>query len=256
MIKGLDKAVPDLCSPDQSQDLSCPTAQVAFNSAMIWYVEDFGFTRRMTEIFVNRGVVGPRRLFGVGAPYRGLLLALLGGAVAPLPAYFLAKRWKNAFIQKINFPVIFAAMLLIPPASGINYSSWFMAGVVFRRNNLSSFCIVLMLIKNTEFLLRRRKFRWWSKFNFISSAALDSGTVVGVTFVFLLLQLPKGGTLSINWWGNTVFLNTDDAAGVPYRIASVFFISVKVCQQLIMSLCLQSGSWIRALCMVIVAQRY
>lgn len=31
------------------------------------------------------------------------------------------------------------------------------------------------------------------------------GTAIGSILVFLLLQLPKSGTLGLNWWGNTVW---------------------------------------------------
>lgn len=45
----------------------------------------------------------------------------------------------------------------IPPAGGINYSAWFATGFVF------------------QYLVRKRNFAWWSKFNYVTSAALDSG---------------------------------------------------------------------------------
>lgn len=43
--------------------------------------------------------------------------------------------------------------------------------------------------------MRRRYFRWWSKFNFVLSAGLDAGTVLSGLFIFFTLQLPKGGSL-------------------------------------------------------------
>lgn len=86
-----------------------------------------------------------------------------------------------------------------------------------------------LLLIRPEYLIRRRNFRWWSKFNYILSSSLDSGsflslelyfrvpvtnlrlrigTTIGLIVIFLTLQLPKGGTIAINWWGNTVMDNS------------------------------------------------
>jgi hypothetical protein len=56
----------------------------------------------------------------------------------------------------------------IPPATGINYSSWFAVGFVF------------------QYLIRRRNFAWWSKFNYITSAAMDSGECTFGEKVFIV----------------------------------------------------------------------
>ena len=86
----------------------------------------------------------------------------------------------------------------------------------------------------TEYWMRRNRFQWWSKFNFVLSAALDSGTVLSGLFIFFALQLPRNGTigtlslpfirrlahsiaLAVDWWGNSVFKETADWAGQAYR---------------------------------------
>lgn len=53
--------------------------------------------------------------------------------------------------------------------------------------------------------MRRNRFRWWSKFNFILSAGLDSGTVLSGVLIFFALQLPKDGTIG-------TFLSTSSAS--------------------------------------------
>lgn len=101
----------------------------------------------------------------------------------------------------------------------------------------------LMRATSTEYLLRLRKFRWWSKYNFVLSAALDSGTVSCGVIMFLALALPKNGSigelfldselsayrahartepkhsnlLALQWWGNEVYTKTLDWAGVSYK---------------------------------------
>ncbi|KIO20796.1 hypothetical protein M407DRAFT_81165, partial [Tulasnella calospora MUT 4182] len=59
-----------------------------------------------------------------------------------------------------------------------------------------------------EYFLRTRRYRWWSRYNYVLAGALDSGTAIGVIMCFLLLQLPREGTPSLNWWGNTVWQNS------------------------------------------------
>ena len=63
-------------------------------------------------------------------------------------------------------------------------------------------------------MIRKRNFRWWSKFNYLLSAALDSGTVLSVIFIFFTLQFPKGGRIGIKWWGNEVFINSTSPASM------------------------------------------
>jgi hypothetical protein len=111
------------------------------------------------------------------------------GAAAPIPFYFLARRFPLSFWRYINIPVFFAGVSAMPPATGINYSSWIMTGFVF------------------QWWMRRFHFRWWMRYNYILSAALDAGVAIGFIAIFFMLQYPKNGTIGLNtiqaWWGNT-----------------------------------------------------
>lgn len=51
------------------------------------------------------------------------------------------------------------AVTYVPPAAGIAYSSWISVGFVF------------------QYWIRRKNFAWWSKFNYVTSAAMDIGTL-------------------------------------------------------------------------------
>lgn len=97
---------------------------------------------------------------------------------------------------------MFNGALSIPPASGVNYASWFTTGFVF------------------QFWLRRKRFAWWSKvrvvqimsegslidsgvqYNYVLSAALDVGTALAAIALFLFIDLPGA---SLSWWGNNVY---------------------------------------------------
>ena len=127
--------------------------------------------------------------------YSSIYWALLVGALVPIPVFFASRRWPTSFLKVVNVPLFFTSTSLIPPAAGIVVSSWFAVGFVF------------------QYVIRKRHFRWWSRYNFITSAAMDTGTILSSIIVFLTLVLPKDGTISLHWWGNDVTTNTLD--GIP-----------------------------------------
>jgi OPT family small oligopeptide transporter len=156
----------DVCTPGQKQGFICPGSTTFFTASIIW------------------GAVGPRRLFSPGAIYSGLLWFLLVGFLAPIPFFFLARRFPLSFYRYINIPVFFAGLSSIPPASGINYVSWVLFGFIF------------------NFVIRRFHFRWWMRYNYILSAALDSGLALSMVTIFFSLGLSRPGGVEFDWWGN------------------------------------------------------
>lgn len=50
--------------------------------------------------------------------------------------------------------------------------------------------------------------------DYILSAALDCGVAVSTVIIFFCITLPAG---PLNWWGNTVYTNTADGQGTPYK---------------------------------------
>ncbi|TDL23079.1 OPT oligopeptide transporter [Rickenella mellea] len=173
----------DICQSTQKSKLTCPHNQVFFTASVIW------------------GLIGPNRQFGKTSIYHPQLYAIIIGALLPIPAWLWQRRHPNSWLKMVSTPVILNGVSFIPPATGINYSSWFLTGFIF------------------QYLIRRRNFGWWSKFNYVTSAALDSGTVLSLIFIFFTLQFPKGGNISLNWWGNNVFKNTSDTNRTPFRKA-------------------------------------
>ncbi|KAI0919974.1 hypothetical protein AcV5_001906 [Taiwanofungus camphoratus] len=176
--------IQDMCSSTQKDGFICPSTEVFGTASFIW------------------GVIGPARQFSKGQIYYGLLFFFLVGAVAPLISYLISLKWPNSIFKYVNFPVIFSGTNLIPPASAINYVPWTLVGFLF------------------NYVIRRRHFSWWTKYNYILSAAMDSGLAISVVLIFFCLQYPRDGTIGANtiqtWWGNTVFLNTADGKATPY----------------------------------------
>ena len=97
------------------------------------------------------------RQFGSNSIYHPHLYAMVIGVFLPFPFWFWQRRHPNSWIKYVSTPVILNGVSQIPPATGINYSSWFLVGFVF------------------QYLIRKRNFAWWSKFNYVTSAAIDSG---------------------------------------------------------------------------------
>ncbi|KAJ7776309.1 OPT oligopeptide transporter protein-domain-containing protein [Mycena metata] len=173
--------VVDICQPTQQDQLTCPHNQVFFTASAIW------------------GLIGPSRQFGIGSMYQPHLYALAIGAVLPLPFYFWQRRYPNSWIKYISTPVILNGVSGIPPAVGINYSAWFAVGAIF------------------QYFVRKRSFVWWSKFNYVTSAALDCGTVMSLMVIFFALQFPKHGRMAVDWWGNSVYRHTADHHKRPWK---------------------------------------
>ncbi|KAH7330722.1 OPT oligopeptide transporter protein-domain-containing protein [Rhizoctonia solani] len=172
--------IPDLCKKDQPNKFTCPGVRVFGTASLIW------------------GGIGPSRTFNPGQIFYPLTFCFLIGAVLPVPLYFLARRYPHSWFKYVNMPVVFTGTGNLPPASGINYSSWVMVGFIF------------------QYWIRRRHFGWWSRYNYILSAALDSGVAVATIIIFFCLQYPKNGALELHWWGNNISERTADGRGLAH----------------------------------------
>lgn len=82
---------------------------------------------------------------------------------------------------------------MIPPATPLNYLAWGSIGLFF------------------NYTLRNKFRGWWMRFNYITSAGLDSGLVICTIIIVLTLSLTS--TEAPSWWGNVGALNTLDYNG-------------------------------------------
>jgi len=175
--------IPNMCDPHQRDGFICPSTEVFGTASIVW------------------GVIGPARQFSKGQVYYALTFFFLVGVACPFISWLISLRFPNSFNRYINFPVIFSGVGYIPPASAVNYIPWGIVGFIF------------------NYLIRRRQFSWWAKYNYVLSGALDSGVAIAVVLIFFCLQYPKNGQIGIDniqvWWGNTVPFNNADALGTP-----------------------------------------
>lgn len=137
-----------VCTPDAEGSFTCPHGRVTYSSSLIWGKRSLSaFRCEITRLDADHlsGAVGPGRLFSPGQTYGNLLWFLLVGPVVVVITYLLGRRWKA--VNYVSWPVAFGAMSLVPPATGVSFSSWWVINIVFNG------------------LLRRRKPAWWSKYS-------------------------------------------------------------------------------------------
>ncbi|KAI5661302.1 hypothetical protein M9H77_20625 [Catharanthus roseus] len=151
----------DLLPPDSPW--TCPGDRVFFDASVIW------------------GLVGPKRIFGSLGNYSAMNWFFLGGAIGPIIIWLFHKAFpEKSWIPLINLPVLLGATGAMPPATPLNYNSWIIVGTIFN-----------------FFIFRYRK-KWWQRYNYILSAALDAG----VAFMAVLLYFSVGmENKELNWWG-------------------------------------------------------
>ncbi|GKV18804.1 hypothetical protein SLEP1_g29140 [Rubroshorea leprosula] len=159
-------SIQDICDVEAlhpDSPWTCPKYRVTFDASVIW------------------GLIGPTRLFGPGGLYRNVLWLFLVGAVLPVPVWVLSKIFPDKkWIPLINIPVIPYGFAGMPPATPTNIASWLITGTIFN-----------------YFVFKYHK-RWWQKYNYVLSAALDAGTAFMGVLLFFALQ-NEGHDLK--WWG-------------------------------------------------------
>ncbi|KAJ7767859.1 OPT oligopeptide transporter [Mycena maculata] len=187
--------IDNMCAPNQKDGFICPSTEVfgtasiirSLISSMLKFTDDF------FKVSLARVCSSPK------GTHTTLIFFFLIGAACPLIAWSLSKKFPNSLLRYIN-PVIFNGTGAIPPATALNYVPWAAVGFIF------------------QYVIRRRHFSWWTKYNYVLSAALDSGVAVGILVIFFCLQYPRNGTIGLTniqvWWGNTVpFVGADNGPG-------------------------------------------
>ena len=178
---GLGGAIEDVCTEHQANKFNCPNGRVFFNASVIW------------------GLIGPQRIFSPGSIYANLQWFWMAGALAPVLFYALARAFPRAPFRYLSAPLIFGGSGEIPPATPLNYLAWGIVGYVFNKHI-------------------RNKYRgWWMRFNYITSAGLDTGLAICTIVIILAVNLTN--TSMPSWWGvsvaNNNMDNLDTAVKVP-----------------------------------------
>ncbi|GAA5933561.1 OPT family oligopeptide transporter [Sporobolomyces koalae] len=140
------------------------------------------WTGRRVEIFFSAsvifGLVSPSRFF-VGE-YRSLYWGFLLGAILPVVPWLLYRRSGNRFWKQISVPLLLHGSIG-PPQTPMNV--------------LVPGFIVSFL---SQFYALRYQPRWFEKYNYVLSSALDAGTSINALVIYIL-----GANSFYTWWGNS-----------------------------------------------------
>ncbi|ORX58182.1 OPT family small oligopeptide transporter [Hesseltinella vesiculosa] len=162
VARWLMESVQNICY-DEGFPFTCPSANTFYSASIIW------------------GAIGPQRMFGPGELYNPTLYFFLIGFLLPIPFYLLSKRYPNSWIRYVHIPLIFNATGMMPPAMPINFSMWCLTGFIFM------------------YVLRKYRHEWWRKYNYVTSAAFDTGLAISTLIIFGVVS---GSGYQPVWWGN------------------------------------------------------
>jgi OPT family oligopeptide transporter len=183
-----------ICTSAAVQNFTCPQATTFFTASVVW------------------GAVGPQRLFERGQLYYSNLFFFLIGAVAPIPIYFLARRYPGGPWKFFNTPIFFAGTAYIPPATAIKYVPdfvlrlisvtqpgvlWVLSSILSLSDDIRRGGLNTVFLSSQLYLIT----------DYVTSAGLDCGLAISLIVIFLCLSLPKGG-IPFNWWGNVAVFDT------------------------------------------------
>lgn len=172
--------IPDVCSDANIHSWNCPSAKVFFTASVVW------------------GAIGPARMFSGDALYSSLQWFWLVGAIAPIATWFLARRFPRSVMRYVSMPLVFGSSGMLPPATVMIFYCWGLVGTIF------------------NYFLRRRKLGWWLQYNYLTSAALDCGLIVGTMVIFFAFYMSE--TRAPEWWGNVKIWETLDMRNMATKV--------------------------------------
>ncbi|KAJ7159352.1 OPT-domain-containing protein [Mycena crocata] len=164
--------IADVCTPDQKDHFTCPDINTFFTASVLW------------------GSLGPKRMFGAGGIYNGLLYFFLIGAILPFPVYFLRKRFK--VLEYLHIPVLLTGGLSWAPYTMANLWPAVPVGYLF------------------NVFIKRRYIAWWSKYNYVTTSAFSAAIAIAGIVIFFAVEWPS---VEINWSGNMRPFDGCDASG-------------------------------------------
>lgn len=156
--------IPGICDPeDPPMRFYCPGPYTFFTASVLW------------------GTIGPLKVFGHTGQYKELLLGFPIGILLTVFVYFLSKRFPKSQLIRQFHPVAFwyGSLNWAPysfsyawPSVPIAWLSWV--------------------------YMRKRYLAFWSRYNFVLSAAFSSG--IAIAGIIMLFSVQWAG-IEIKWWG-------------------------------------------------------
>ncbi|KAF7365019.1 Oligopeptide transporter [Mycena venus] len=144
---------------------------------------------------IAMGALG-KELFAFGKPYWLIPFAMFLGLFMPIP-FWLIWKFSNPksklakFMRYLNLPIILLYIGFLPYSVNGQWTSCMIIGVY------------------SQWWLRTRRPRWFAKYNYILSAALDGGRLSFFILSFAVFGASGNAIEFPNWWGNPADLSVD-----------------------------------------------
>ncbi|KAK5656720.1 hypothetical protein OQA88_4268 [Cercophora sp. LCS_1] len=172
--------IKDVCTPDAPFRFTCPGVNTFFTAAVFW------------------GTVGPRKIWGIGGQYVTTLVGFPIGVAIVVFFYVLSLKWpKNPIIRNAHPVVMMGGALAWAPF------------------NMAYLWPAVPVAAFSWLYLKNRFLSFWSKYNFVTSAAFSCAIAISGIVIFFALQISE---IEINWWGNSVLSDGCDARGDCTRL--------------------------------------
>ncbi|KAK3841290.1 MAG: OPT family small oligopeptide transporter [Linnemannia gamsii] len=149
---------------EKAYPFTCPSASLFGASSVVW------------------GVIGPLKFLSSSSLYYPIVWFFFIGFAIPLPFYLWTLKYPNSWVKDVNMAAFMLGGGPYPPAGTSIMPTWALTGFIF------------------NFVIKRRHFGWWSKYNYVMSAALDAGVAIAALVIFFALQ--NNGIKMPTWWGN------------------------------------------------------
>ena len=158
------RMIPNICEAGQKDRFTCPGVESYFTAAVLF------------------GSLAPQRVFGKGGMYTALLAAFPVGLAFPVLYYFATRKLpKTHFLAKLHPVVIFSG------------------GHIWSPYNLAYIWPAVIPGWISWVVVRKRYLSFWSKYNYVLSAAWQTGIALAGVVIFFAVSYHGA---SINWVGN------------------------------------------------------
>ncbi|KAM5344246.1 hypothetical protein ACJ41O_012783 [Fusarium nematophilum] len=156
--------IPNICQTDQKDKFTCPGVETYFTAAVLF------------------GSLAPRKVFGQGAQYTAMLAAFPVGLAFPVLYYYATRKLpRTHWLAKIHPVVIFSG--------GHTWSPY----------NLGYMWPAVLPGWLSWVIVRRRYLAFWSKYNYVLSAAWSTGIAIAAVVIFFAVSYHGA---DIDWIGN------------------------------------------------------
>ncbi|KAL4964051.1 OPT oligopeptide transporter protein-domain-containing protein [Aspergillus stella-maris] len=156
--------IPNICESNQKDRFTCPGVNTYFTAAVLF------------------GSIGAKKVFGTGGQYTALLSAFPIGFAIPIIIYYAQKRLPRTHWFTKFHPVMFLN-------GGVHWSPY----------NIAYMWPALVPAWLSMSYLRTRYLAFWSKYNYVLSAAFSTGIALAGVIIFFAVSY---NGLEIDWWGN------------------------------------------------------